>query len=161
MSDIDHNFMEMTMRRILSLTQKKDLHSEIIVSSLIIQILTQILIDNSSENLRIGAMPDYLRTALKEIDRRYAEPLSLEYIAKACGISKYYLAHEFKKYIGTSPNEYLILNRINRAKEQLKYSSETIDNISWQCGFRTTSHFIHQFKAHEGITPLQYRKKWH
>ncbi len=160
MSDIDGNFMELTMRRILALTQKKDLHSEIIVSSLIVQILTQILIDNSSENLGLGIMPDYIRRALQEINHRFTEPISLDELSRACGVSKYYLSHEFRRYIGNTLIEYVILCRVNHAKELLKYSDTDIEGISFQCGFRSASHFIRQFKAHVNMTPLQYRKKW-
>ena len=55
--------MESTLRRILSITQKKDLHSEILISSLITEILTQILIENETEQLCLGLMPDFLNTA--------------------------------------------------------------------------------------------------
>lgn len=73
------------------LLHKKDLHSEILISSLITEILTQILIENETEQLCLGLMPDFLNTALKEIDTHFREPLTLEYLADKTGISKYHL----------------------------------------------------------------------
>lgn len=156
----DRFFMESTLRRILSLTIKKDLHSEILVSSLIVEILTQLLIQNSSENLGLNFMPPYLKGVLKEIEKHFQESLSLDMLSDKFNISKFHLSREFKRYIGTSPNEYLILTRLNHAKELLKYSELTVEEIAYTCGFHHVSHFINMFKKHEKSTPLQYRREW-
>lgn len=157
---LDGFFMESTMQRILSLSQKKNRHSEILVSGLITELLTQILVQNSSKNLESGFLPSYLQAILKEMDVRFQEPLTLDFLSQKFGISKYHLAREFKRYIGTPPNEYLILIRINHAKELLKYSDLTVEQIAYSCGFHHVSHFISLFKKHEKNTPLQYRKAW-
>lgn len=160
LNGLDSFFMESTLRRILSLTLKKDLHSEILVSSLIVQILTQLLIQNSSENLGLGFMPPYLKSILKEMENRFQEPLTLDLLSEKFGVSKFHLSREFKRYIGTTPNEYLILTRLNHAKELLKYSETTVEEIAYACGFHHVSHFINLFKKHEKTTPLQYRREW-
>lgn len=158
--DPDPFFTERTLRRILSLTQKKDLHSEIIISSLITELLTHLLIVNSSENLSLGFMPDYIKKILKKIDQCFQDTLSLDTLSDEFGISKFHMSREFKRYIGTTPNEYIILARINHAKELLKYTDKTVEEITFSCGFHNVSHFINQFKKHEKSTPLQYRKEW-
>ncbi|MCB6545144.1 helix-turn-helix transcriptional regulator [Blautia glucerasea] len=149
------------MRRILSITQRKDIHSEILSSCLITDILTRILIENDTENLSLGFMPAYLKTVLKEIDQHFQEPLSLESLAITAGVSKYHLAHEFKKYLGMPPNEYLIVTRLNHSKTLLKYEDLTIEEIAYSCGFHQVSHYINLFKKHEGCTPLKFRREWH
>ena len=118
------------LRRILSITQRKDIHSEILSSCLITDILTRILIENDTENLSLGFMPAYLKTVLKEIDQHFQEPLSLESLAITAGVSKYHLAREFKKYLGMPPNEYLIVTRLNHSKTLLKYEDLTIEEIA-------------------------------
>lgn len=156
----DTFFMERTLRRILSLTQKKDLHSEIIVSSLLTDLLTHFLIINSSENLSLGFMPDYIKNILKEIEQNFQDYLSLDSLALETGISKYHMSREFKRYMGITLNEYIIMTRLNHAKELLKYTDKTVEEIAFSCGFHHVSHFINQFKKHEKSTPLQYRKEW-
>lgn len=156
----DTFFMERTLRRILSLTQKKDLHSEIIVSSLLTDLLTHFLIINSSENLSLGFMPDYIKNILKEIEQNFQDYLSLDSLALETGISKYHMSREFKRYMGITLNEYIIMTRLNHAKELLKYTDKTVEEITFSCGFHHVSHFINQFKKHEKSTPLQYRKEW-
>lgn len=150
-----------SLRRILSITQRKDIHSEILSSCLITDILTRILIENDTENLSLGFMPTYLKTVLKAIDQHFQEPLSLESLAIAAGVSKYHLAREFKKYIGMPPNEYLIVTRLNHSKTLLKYEDLTIEEIAYSCGFHQVSHYINLFKKHEGCTPLKFRREWH
>ena len=150
-----------SLRRILSITQRKDIHSEILSSCLITDILTRILIENDTENLSLGFMPAYLKTVLKEIDQHFQEPLSLESLAITAGVSKYHLAREFKKHLGMPPNEYLIVTRLNHSKTLLKYEDLTIEEIAYSCGFHQVSHYINLFKKHEGCTPLKFRREWH
>lgn len=156
----DTFFIESTMRRILSLTIKKDIHSEIISSNLIVNILTELIIQNNDENLSLSFIPDYIKAALKELENHFLEPFSLETLSASIGISKYHLSREFKKYIGTTLNEYVITLRLNYAKELLRYSQNSVENIAYSCGINQTSHFINLFKKREGMTPLQYRKEW-
>lgn len=160
LDSLDPFFMESTLRRILSITQRKDLHSEILASGLITDILTQILIENGTENLGLGFMPEFLTTAMKIIDTQFQEPLSLDILAMKTGISKYHLAREFKRYIGMPPNEYIIVTRLNHSKDLLKYTDRTVEEISYSCGFHQVSHYINLFKKHEGITPLKFRREW-
>lgn len=156
----DTFFIESTMRRILSLTQKKDLHSELISSNLIVNILTEILIKNSTDKLSLLPTPEYLQKLVKGLDNHFTESFSLDDIATKIGVSKFHLLREFHKYMGTTINEYIIVLRLNYAKELLRYSTETVNNITFLCGFNQVSHFISLFKDREGITPLQYRKEW-
>ena len=125
------------------------------------ELLTQLLIANSTENLSPGAMPEYLKGILKKLENHFNEPLSLDLLSGEFGVSKYYLSREFKRYMGIPLNEYLIVLRINHAKELLRYSPDmTVEQIAFACGFRHVSHFINLFKRHEKSTPLQYRKSW-
>lgn len=148
------------MRRILSLTIKKDIHSEIISSNLIVNLLTELIIRNNDKSLALSFMPDYIKTTLKELEKHFLEPFSLENLAAAIGVSKYHLSREFKKYIGTTLNEYVITLRLNYAKELLHYTQNSVGDIAFACGINQVSHFINLFKSREGMTPLQYRKEW-
>lgn len=154
------HLIEPTMRKILTLTGKKEIHSEILVSSLIVDLLTQFIIANNSDDTALSFMPDYIRMAEKELEHRFMESIRLQDLAALVGISKYHLLREFKRYTGSTPNEYVITLRLNYAKELLRYSSCSVGEIAYTCGFNQVSHFIGLFKVREGITPLQYRKEW-
>lgn len=159
-ADQDCEFTEKTMRKILELSLEKTTRSEILISGLIGELLTHLLIMNSDTNSSRGQMPDYIKKMLKMIEKRFREPLSLDDFSAELGVSKYHLAREFKRYVGTTPNEYLTLTRLNYAKELLKYSSLSVEETAYACGFHYLSYFAKQFYRHEELTPLQFRKKW-
>ncbi|MGI6112269.1 MAG: AraC family transcriptional regulator [Bilifractor sp.] len=160
LDNLDHSMMEQTMRKILSFTQTRTLQAEISVSGLIMQLMTEMLLANSRHDMGFGMMPDFIRKALKIIETRYVEDLSLDDLSAELGVNKYYFAHEFRTYTGTPPREYIITERINHAKEMLKFTDMSVDEIAGRCGFHQTSHFINLFKKHERETPLKYRNKW-
>lgn len=146
--------------QILSLTQNKDLNSEAICSNLINSLVTELIIHNSSERGSLSFLPDYIKNMVKYLDQHFKEEISLTQLAKKYGFSQYYLSREFKKYIGITYSEYLIMLRLNYAKELLKYSELSVNDIAFQCGMNNVSHFIHLFKDREEKTPLSYRKEW-
>lgn len=95
----------------------------------------------------------------KYIEENFINPISLDEVSKIFFLSKYYISHRFKTVTGFTFKEYLIMQRISKAKDLLLSTDE---NITWVCmnsGFNNVNHFIRIFNKFEGITPLQYRKK--
>ena len=68
------------------------------------------------------------------------------------------MSREFKRYIGKSPNDYLIDRRLDRVKELLSDSNRTIAEIGSLVGIPNTSHLLYLFKSREGLTPSAFRK---
>jgi AraC-like DNA-binding protein len=104
--------------------------------------------------------PEYINDIFHRIDHFYNKKYTLDKLAKLYSINKFHLAREFKKYSGTTLNEYLITTRIDRAKQFLRYSKKSIEQIAQEVGFYNSSHFIKMFHTREHITPLSYRKQW-
>lgn len=94
------------------------------------------------------------------IDEHFMETININEISKLFYIDIYYLSHLFKKVCGYSMKDYLILQRISKAKELLMRSDKAIPIVCSASGFGNTNHFIRIFKKNEGITPYQYRKKY-
>lgn len=84
--------------------------------------------------------------------------ITLDTISKNVGVSKYYLHRLFTEITGSTPLEYLTHVRLEKAKEQLENSSDSILGIAIACGFDSTSYFSKVFKRHLGLSPSQYRK---
>lgn len=156
----DEFFWERTIWRCIALHQKKNLTTEAVVSNLINTMLTELIIETSTNNADTFLIPDYVKGIAKEIDKNFRSDLSLSYFEKSCHLSRYHIAKQFKKYIGTSINEYLITARISYAKELLKYSGLSVSEIAFEAGFHNVTHFINLFKARENVTPNAYRKAW-
>lgn len=95
----------------------------------------------------------------KYIEDNFTGNVSLEDVSKLFYLNKYYLSHRFKAVTGFTFREYLIMQRISRAKELLLYTDYDITRVCMNSGFNNVNHFIRIFKKVENITPLQYRKK--
>lgn len=73
-------------------------------------------------------------------------------------MSKSNFQHLYKKFFGVSVMHDVIQARVERAKLLLRSTEFTSLVISQRCGFGNYSHFARQFKAHTGMTPLEYRR---
>ncbi len=89
----------------------------------------------------------------------FAEIESMDQICEALGVSKYYLSHVFKNYMGMPPMQYITTRRIAYAKKLLQETDMTASAIGEACGYKDHVLFFKTFKKLEGITPLTYRKQ--
>lgn len=104
-----------------------------------------------------GGLPRYkLQQVIAYMDEQLAERLSLETIARQIGISPFYFCHLFKQSMGISPYQYLLQQRIERAKQLLLQNRPNIADVALAVGFSNQSHFTRQFKQMVGVTP----KRW-
>ncbi len=94
------------------------------------------------------------------LDTHYTEKLNLDELAKQFFIDKFYLTKIFKEQYGTTINAYISQQRITAAKQLLRFSDKTIEQISAEIGISDTNYFTRLFKKIEGITPGKYRKQW-
>lgn len=147
--------------QIIRINQKKLVSRELLTSHLILGLLTELLLLHSTDLYDNSMLPDYISGCMKYIDIHFQEELTLSLLAEKQHISKYYLSREFKHYLGITLQDYLIGTRITYAKEQLKYTNASVNDIAVSCGVPNVSHFIHLFKSRENLTPLAWRKQWH
>lgn len=96
----------------------------------------------------------------KYLDEHYAEKIGLEDLCARFYISKYYLTHSFKEQFGTSILTYLQSVRITHAKQLLRFSEKTIEEIGYEVGIGAPAYFSRVFKGIEGIAPSVYREQW-
>lgn len=94
------------------------------------------------------------------IDMNYDIKISLDELAKQFYIDKYYLSKIFKEQYGITINAYISRKRITSAKQLLRFSDKSIEQISSQIGINDANYFTRLFKKIEGITPGEYRKLW-
>jgi AraC family transcriptional regulator len=101
--------------------------------------------------------PRQLHAATDFIDSFIDHDLSLKSIADAAAISPFRFARGFREALGQSPRQYVITRRIERAKELLKGTDQSLAEIGSQVGFATQSHFTAMFRRRCGMTPKRYR----
>jgi AraC family transcriptional regulator len=85
------------------------------------------------------------------------QEIKLEDLAQVVGISQFHFSRLFKQSMGISPHQYLLQQRIDRAKQLLKDSTLAIADIALQCGFNSQSHLSKSFRELTGMTPKAYR----
>ena len=96
----------------------------------------------------------------KYLDENYASRISLDDLCNRFFISKYYLTHSFKEQFGLSITNYLLSVRITYAKQLLRFSSKTVEEIGYEVGIGAPAYFSRVFKEIEGVSPSVYREQW-
>ena len=96
-----------------------------------------------------------LQKMLTYIYENYAEPVKLDDIAKAADISRSEAGRCFHAYMGCSPVDALIQYRLQMAHRLLSERSQTLQQISYACGFNSANYFSRQFKKRYGYAPSQ------
>lgn len=92
------------------------------------------------------------------IDKHYCDGVSLEEVAEATGISRYYVSHLFKELMNNTFVGYVNELRLNHAALLLVTTDSPIIEIASKSGFNNLSNFNRAFKMHFGKTPSAYRK---
>lgn len=118
--------------------------------------LTLVFMTNSTRQL---VVPDVIVAIQNFLDSCYYEDITLDSLSRKFGISKFHMSREFKRYIGKSPNDYLIDRRLDKAKELLSDSNRTVSEIGQLVGISNANHFLYLFKSREGLTPSAFRKR--
>ena len=103
------------------------------------------------------APPVAVLRAVELMRRRMVEPISLEELADAAGLSPFHFARQFKTATGHPPHEYLIRLRVDRARELMRREREwTMAAVAQDAGFADQSHMARHFKRVLGVTPRQF-----
>lgn len=110
-------------------------------------------------------LPDYdgglpqrqLLQVLDFIDVHLSQNIKLADLAQLLDMSQYHFSRLFKQSLGVSPYQYLLQQRVERAKYLLKQTDRFITDIALDCGFNSHSHLSKQFRQLTGVTPKAYR----
>ncbi|MDN3691897.1 helix-turn-helix domain-containing protein [Chryseobacterium tructae] len=142
------------MRIAMDDNSQKDIMADFALKELLIRLMqTQarsIVERNVVKNKsRIGFVVDYIK-------RNLHQKLSIETIAKLAYVSKSNFFKMFKDELGTSPNDFILQERISKAKELLA-GRNSIKETAFQTGFSDTNYFTRVFKQLEGVTPKSYQ----
>lgn len=104
-------------------------------------------LDKKTEEIktRIEAAPE------KEYDNKE--------LAKECGVSEYHFIRIFKDKTGLAPMQYVISQRISKAKLLLRETDMTVSQVAFMCGFSDPLYFSRIYKNKVGVSPKKYREQ--
>lgn len=101
-----------------------------------------------------------LQDVKEYLDSHFHEKIMLDELATNFYINKYYLTRIFKEQFGISISHYLLQQRITHAKQLLRFTDYSIEQIGQLCGIEDANYFARAFKKVEGISPGEFRKRW-
>ena len=90
-------------------------------------------------------------------DSRYFEPLGVEDLATAAGLSRAHFSREFRQTFGESPHAYLLTRRLERAAALLRGTDRGVADICFSVGLKSVGSFTTSFTRTYGKSPTAYR----
>jgi AraC-like DNA-binding protein len=91
-------------------------------------------------------------------DARYFEPLDVDDLARAAGLSRAHFSREFHRAFGASPHGYLLTRRLERAAALLRTTDRGVSEICFAVGLRSVGSFTTSFTRTYGMSPTVYRE---
>lgn len=101
----------------------------------------------------------YIKEAINYIEQNFQNNITIEDIAKVCGINRSYFGKIFRRSTGRSPQEFLMNYRMIKAAELLKLTSLSIADIGSAVGYENQLHFSRAFKKKYGVPPREWRNR--
>lgn len=130
-------------------------YKDMMVESLI----TRILIE-ARRSSEIDQPKDPMASVLRYVDENIEQEIDFRRLAEQQHYSFDRFRHIFKDRTGLSPHQYVIRARIEKAKFLLKLNPDaSLTEVSFSCGFSSSSHFTKAFRSTVGITPSEYTQK--
>jgi AraC-like DNA-binding protein len=90
-------------------------------------------------------------------DARYFEPLGVDELARAAGLSRAHFSREFRRAFGESPHAYLLTRRLERAAALLRTTDRSIADVCFSVGLQSVGSFTTSFTRTYGVSPTTYR----
>jgi len=99
----------------------------------------------------------HLTRAKDLADARYFEPLGVDDLASAAGLSRAHFSREFRRAFGEPPHAYLLTRRLERAAALLRTTDNSVAEICFSVGLQSVGSFTTSFSRTFGKSPTAYR----
>jgi AraC-like DNA-binding protein len=93
-------------------------------------------------------------------DARYYEPLGVDDLAAAAGLSRAHFSRQFRRAFGESPHAYLLTRRLERAAALLRMTDRSVTEICFSVGLQSLGSFTTSFTRTYGRSPTAYRRAY-
>ena len=107
---------------------------------------------------RGGLASARLRRIKELVHAKMEDELSLDEMAQSVGLSTAHFARMFRKSTGETPHQFVLRQRLERAKDMLRAPDARVLDVAVACGFKTQQHFAQVFRDVCGISPTEYRQ---
>lgn len=104
-----------------------------------------------------ATVPTALSRVQTYIVQHYAEDLTLASLAEVAGVTPEHLSRLFRRYLDNTPMHYLWQVRLEQSLLRLRHTGLAVEEVAYQCGFKSAAHFSKKFKSFCGRTPSEVR----
>jgi len=144
-----------------SATPSGRLFSDSLIQTLTLHLLTHYGTSKPTKQNVTGGLSGYKLRRVKEfIDANLEDDLSLAEISSIADLSQFHFARAFRKSTGLTPQQFLMQQRIERAKDLLSKNDLPIVEVSLRTGFKNQSHFTSLFRKFTRLTPKVWRESF-
>jgi AraC family transcriptional regulator len=135
------------------------LAAESLANLLAVHLIRHLVAPHPLARVRDGRLPrGRLRAVVEYVEEHLDASPTLEQFAAIAHLSPYHFARQFKAATGLPPHQYVIVRRVERARELLHAGTElTLAQVAADVGFSDQSQFTHHFKRLVGVTPGRFR----
>lgn len=157
----DGEKIEEVWSSLMTVAGSSDYMRDMLINQHLSTLLTLVMSESWHPEDQITAKKKASVSDVKEyLDREYASKITLDSLADQFYINKYYLTKVFKEQYGQSITAYLLNVRITKAKQLLRFSEKSVEEIGLEVGLGAPHYFSQTFKSVEGVPPSVYRKQW-
>jgi transcriptional regulator GlxA family with amidase domain len=108
---------------------------------------------------KVGAAHPAVTRIAKAMARTIEQPLAIQALAATVGLSERQVERLFRQHVGTTPSEYYMTVRLDRARELLRLSELSITDVGVATGFTSSSHFSTAYRRRFGYAPHAERSR--
>jgi AraC family transcriptional regulator len=132
---------------------------ELLVNAACIRLAKRYAVSKLNAVPRRGGLPEArLKRVLEYIDANVGRNITLSELAGVVDMSLYYFAVLFRQSTGLSPHQYILKQRVKRAKELLRNPKLSVLDVSISVGFEQQNNFARAFRRVIGVSPTQFRR---
>src|ERR1700676_2943875 len=110
--------------------------------------------------MRLVPPARHLLRAKDLADGRYADPLGVQDLAHAAGLSRAHFSREFRRAFGETPHAYLLTRRLERAAALLRSTDRSVADVCLSVGLQSVGSFTTSFTRTYGVSPTAYRARF-
>jgi AraC family transcriptional regulator len=136
------------------------LYGESLGTALAARLVRNYAVSKPSLEFKANCLPrSQLERVIDYMKANLTQDLSILDLATLTGMSASHFSRSFKQSVGFSPYQYLMQQRVERAKQLLKQQAISISDIALDCGFANQTHLTKVFRQMIGMTPKAYQKQ--